>query len=368
MEIKRINISEAAPGMLVAEDILNTSNQLIVPKDSTLTDKAIARMRFHMIGSFRIFVDDKSASAPAPAPEPKPAAEERSYFDKLRETEEFVAYSGSFNNTVSNMENEFKKMISGQKLADTETLTAATANLRASCRTGIQVFDLLHCFREYDDTTYAHSLNVSLICAVEGEWLGFSDKDIQTLIQCGLYHDVGKMMIPKDILDKTTPLTPPERKMVESHVVAGYNILKDKDIDNSIKLSAVMHHERCDGSGYPMNLTADKIDEFAKIVAIADVYEAMTSPRSYRKGKCPFEVLRLFESEGLTHFDPKYLMVFMENITQSYMGTRVRLNNGTVGTIVYINKLCYSKPLIQVANGNYVDLMKDHSLYIEAML
>ena len=364
MDIKRINISEAAPGMLVAEDILNTSNQLIVPKDSALTDKAIARMRFHMIGSFRIYVEDKNA-APAPAPA---SSDERSYFDKLRDTEEFAAYSSSFNSSVSVMEDEFKKMVLSQKIADTETLTAATENLRSSCRNGIQVFDLLHCFRDFDDTTYAHSLNVSLICAVEGEWLGFSDKDIQTLIQCGLYHDVGKMMIPKEILEKTTPLTPDERRTVEGHVVAGYNFLKDKNIDNSIKLTAVMHHERCDGSGYPMNLTADKIDEFAKIVAIADVYEAMTSPRSYRRGKCPFEVMRMFETDGLTHFDPKYLMVFMDNITQSYLGTRVRLNNGTVGTIVYINKLRYSRPLIQIADGNYIDLMKEHDLYIEAML
>ncbi len=365
MEIKRINISEAAPGMHVAEDILNTSNQLIVPRDSVLTDKAIARMRFHSIGSFRIIIDDKTPSAPA-APQPK--AQEPSYFDKLRDSPEFVAYSGSFNSTVSVMEGEFKKMISDKKIADTETLTAATENLRASCRTGIQVFDLLHCFREYDDITYAHSLNVSLICAVEGEWLGYTDKDIQLLIQCGLYHDIGKLMIPKTILEKSSPLTPEEKKTVESHVILGYNFLKDKGVDENIKLTAVMHHERCDGSGYPMNLTAPKINEFAKIVAIADVYEAMTSPRTYRKAKCPFEVMRLFETEGLTHFDPKYLMVFMENITQSYMGTRVRLNDGTVGTIVYINKLCYSRPLIQVSNGNYVDLSKQKDLYIEAML
>ncbi len=365
MDMKRINITEAAPGMLVAEDILNSANQLIVPKNSALTDKAIARMRFHMIGSFRIFVEDGEAPA---KPEPVPSGAEPSYFDKLRDTPEFIAYSGSFNNTVSVMEEEFKKMLDGKTIADTETLTAATTNLRASCRTGIQVFDLLHCFREYDDITYAHSLNVSLICAVEGEWLGFSDKDIQVLIQCGLYHDVGKMMIPKSILDKTTPLTPDEKKTVESHTVQGYNFLKDKDLDNRIKLSAVMHHERCDGSGYPMNLTADKIDNFAKIVAIADVYEAMTSPRAYRKAKCPFEVMRMFESEGLSHFDPKYLMVFMENITQSYMGTHVRLNDGTVGTIVYINKLCYSKPLIQTSDGDYIDLSKQNRLYIEAML
>ena len=362
MEVKRIPISDAAPGMLVAEDIFNTANQLIVPRDSYLTDKAIARMRFHSITSFRIILDTPSApQKPAPA-------QERSYFDKLRETEEFAQYSNAFNATVDNMEGAFKKMLASKKAEDINTLSNATMALRNSCRTGIQVFDLLHCFREYDDITYAHSLNVALICAVEGEWLGYDQRTIDQLVQCGLYHDIGKMMISKDILEKTTPLTPEEKKTVEGHVVQGYQLIRDMDVGQSVKNSVMMHHERCDGSGYPLHLHGPKIDDFAKIVAIADVYEAMTSPRAYRKAKCPFEVMHMFETDGLTHFDPKFLMVFMDNIAQSYMGTKVRLSNGTVGTIVFINKMSYSKPMIQTDSGEYIDLYKRTDLHIEAMI
>ena len=255
-----------------------------------------------------------------------------------------------------------------KKAEDINVLSNATLALRQSCRTGIQVFDLLHCFREYDDLTYAHSLNVALICAVEGEWLGYDQRTIDQLIQCGLYHDIGKMMIPKELLEKSAPLTPEEKKTVENHVLQGYQLIRDMDVGQSVKNCVMMHHERCDGSGYPLHLKSDKIDDFAKIVAIADVYEAMTSPRPYRKAKCPFEVMHLFETDGLTHFDPKFLMVFMDNIAQSYMGTNVRLNNGTVGTIVFINKMCYSKPMIQVLGGEYIDLFKRSDLHIEAMI
>ncbi len=364
MDIKRISISEAAPGMIVAENIFNSSSQLIVPKDTELTDKAIARMRFHSIAGFRIRVEETVE----PAPEESTGSDSQSYFDKLRETPEFIAYSGHFNSTVTNMEKIYSKFLTNPADADIDSIAGATTDLRNSCRSSIQVFDLLHAFREYDDLTYAHSLNVALICAVQGEWLGLSQKNIDVLIKCGLYHDIGKLKIPKEILEKPTPLTPKEKQLVEGHVILGYNLVKNQNLDERIKQCIMMHHERCDGSGYPLHLTSEKIHEFAKIVAIADVYEAMTSPRAYRKGKCPFEVIQMFESQGLAHFDPKVLMVFMENITQSYMGTRVRLSNGVTGTIVYINKFAYSRPMIEVNESTYIDLSKEPNLTIEAMI
>lgn len=363
MEIKRIGINEAAPGMFVAENVFNSVNQLIVPKDAILTDKAIARMRFHSILSLRIY---EGEDVPAPIIEPKSV--ERSYFEKLRETEEFVQYDKNFKSSVSVFEDKLRAMIRDGGNPDNDSLVGSVRSLHGSCRNGIQVFDLLHCMRNYDDITFAHSLNVALICAVEGTWLGYDDADIDLLIQCGIYHDVGKLMIPKEIIEKPTELTPDEFKEVKTHAMKGYNLLRDKALDSRVKLCAMMHHERCDGSGYPLCLKADQIDEFAKILSIADVYEAMTSPRPYRKAKCPFEVIRLFETEGLALFDPKFLMTFMENITQSYMGTKVRLNNGLVGTIIYINKLSYSRPMIQVDETNYIDLTKDTSLYIEALV
>lgn len=363
MEVKRVSINDAAPGMLVADNIINSVNQLIVPKDSLLTDKAIARMRFHSIQRFKIYVGD---DAPKPVIEPKSV--ERSYFDKLRDTEEFIQYNNSFKNAVSTFEDKLRAMVRDNAGPASGSLVESVRGLQNSCRNGIQVFDLLHCMRNYDDITFAHSLNVALICAVEGTWLGLSENDIDVLIQCGIYHDIGKLLIPKDIIEKPSTLTSEEYKTVKTHAMQGYELLRDKPLDNRVKLSALQHHERCDGSGYPMNFMAEQIDSFAKIVAIADIYEAMTSPRAYRKPKCPFEVIRIFESDGLALFDPKYLMTFMENITQSYMGTKVRLNNGTIGTIIYINKLSYSRPMIQIDESNYLDLTKDSSLYIESLI
>lgn len=364
MEIKRFNINDVQPGMLVADNVYNSINQLLVPRDAILTEKAIARMRFHSILSVKIYIGD---DAPQPTPMSSDFAQ-RSYFEKLRETDEFVAFNSDFNKTVSTFEDKLRKMLKDDSQPDNEALVGSVKSLLDSCRTGIQLFDLLHCMRSYDDITFAHSINVALICAVLGTWLGYDRDAIKTLIECGIYHDVGKLLIPKNIVEKPAALTPEEFNLMKTHTMRGYNVLRTKDLDKHVKLGAMMHHERCNGSGYPLGIEADQIDDYAKILAIADVYEAMTSPRVYRKPKCPFDVIHIFETEGLALYDPKFLMTFMENITQSYVSNRVRLSDGTIGTIIYINKLAYSRPTIQTEAGEFIDLTKRQNLVIEAIL
>ncbi len=112
---------------------------------------------------------------------------------------------------------------------------------------------------------------------------------------------------------------------------------------------------------------AEQIDQFAKIIAIADVYDAMTSNRRYRDAICPFDVVENFERDGFLKYDPGYLMIFMERIVQSYLHNIVRLNDGREGEVVMINKLALSRPVIRVGSS-FVDLSKEHKLMIEAII
>ena len=129
-----------------------------------------------------------------------------------------------------------------------------------------------------------------------------------------------------------------------------------------------MHHERCDGSGYPFGIKNGKIDTFAKMVAIVDVYDAMTSARIYRGPMCPFKVVDIFESEGLQKYDTRFIMTFLENIVNTYMLNRVKLSDGREGDIVFINKQKYSRPTIK-SGDEFIDLMKEpQDVYIVAIL
>ncbi|MBR6294475.1 MAG: hypothetical protein IKR54_07770, partial [Lachnospiraceae bacterium] len=217
MEVKRININDLTPGMLVADNVYNSANQLIVPRDVVLTDKAITRMRFHSISSARVYVSDENAS-------PKPAsaaagkeAREVSFFEKLRGTEEFIAFNQDFEKSIPVFEQKLTAMLKGSADPDNDTLTGMVDDMFHSCRTGIQLFNLLHCMRNFDDVTFSHSINVSLICGVLGTWLGRDKTEIEVLMQCGIYHDVGKLLIPKAILDKPGKLSPEEYALIKTH-------------------------------------------------------------------------------------------------------------------------------------------------------
>ncbi len=135
-----------------------------------------------------------------------------------------------------------------------------------------------------------------------------------------------------------------------------------------MQMSAMMHHERCDGTGYPLGIKGDQIDRFAKIIMVADVYEAMTAARVYRGPVCPFEVISIFESEGLAKYDTRTVMTFLEHVNQTYMNNNVRLSDKSEGVIIMMNRTSLSRPVIHVGGDRFIDLSKEHDLYIEAIL
>lgn len=354
----RIMTSNLIPGMVTAEDVFSHNNQLILPRGLTLTDKAITKLEFYSISAVNIREDSVEPSE-AQAPEP-------TYSERIRSSEEFIRFKKEYEEEMEEFKGSVNDIIT-KNVIDTDALLEQPEKLLEENSNGIHIFDMLHNMRMYDDPTYAHCLNVALICHVFGTWIKMDEEDIKTLTLCGLLHDVGKLMVPESIISKPAKLTTEEYDIIKTHSLEGYNKLKTMDIDDHIKNAALMHHERCDGSGYPFGLKTNRIDRFARIVSIADVYDAMTSARVYRGPLCPFQVISIFEQEGLQKYDPEYILIFLGYIVNTYMHNRVRLSNGMEGDIVLINKLDLSKPMVQCGN-HYVDLSREHGIFVEAIL
>lgn len=357
--MRRVNTADLVPGMITAEDILNYNNQLILPKGLILTDKTITKLAFYSV--LQVRVEDSMADIA------NSAGTEPSYSERIRKSPEFIQFKKEFEADVDSFKNVVNDVVEKGAPLDVDKLVNQTLNMLNPGWTSPNIFDMLHCMRAYDDATYIHCMNVALICNVFARWLRFSEEEIRNVTISGLLHDIGKTRIPDSIIKKPGKLTDEEYNTIKRHPQEGYMMLKNAKLPDGIRNAVLMHHERCDGSGYPLGLTGDKIGTYAKMVAIADVYDAMTSARVYRGPLCPFKAIALFENEGLQKYDPQYILVFLENVVNTYLLNTVRLNNGITGKIVFINKDHLASPTIQTSHG-FLDLSIHPELNIENII
>ncbi len=362
--MKKTATKDLLAGMVTAMPVYSKSGQLILPVQTLLTTQQISRLEFYGIDWVHIQEDAKEASNTD-----TPAQEEFiSYSQKVRKSREFHTFKVDYNKKTQVLTSSINDLITKNTAVDSNSLIKQVSSLYSNHLTSLSVFDMLHNMRQIDDSTFAHSINVALIARMLGEWLHLSEEDLDVLTLAGLLHDLGKCIINDKILTKPSTLTTEEFDEIKRHPVEGAKLLKSQNLDIRIKEAALMHHERCDGSGYPSGLQGPEISEFAKIIAIADVYDAMTSNRCYRKGLCPFEVIATFEREGLEKYDAEYILTFLTHIIDTYMGNSVLLNDGSIGNILMINNRKLSRPLVRLTSNEYIDLGKHPELYIQAII
>ena len=358
----KIATSKLIPDMIIAKDVYSLEDQLILPEGFQLTDHTITRLAYYTIPYVYVKDDEDFATLTAST------AEEHPHSDYVKSSPEFQKFSMEFKKDVSLFKNMLNDVVEKNAPLDVDILLRDTLSLLDTTRGNIHIFDMLHNLRHYDDLTYTHGLNVALICNVLASWLKLKPEEIELATQCGLLHDIGKLKIPEQIIKKPDRLTDQEYDIIKKHPLEGYKILKNCNVNPHIMNAALMHHERCDGKGYPLGLPAEKIDMYAKIVSIADVYDAMTAARVYRGPLCPFKVIEIFEHEGFQKYDTKFVLTFLENVVSSYISNRVRLTDGREGTVFFINKNALSRPLLKTADG-YIDLSKEpSSISIEAII
>lgn len=361
MKQQRIFIFEAEEGMVLSEDAVLPDGHMVVPANTILTMELIEKISSYHILEIKIF--ERSEEAPAALQSDEPPL---TYYERLRENPEYKEFSQNYWNNISTIKNRLNDIVISNAPISPDNLLEGTMNLISS-HNNLHLFDILHSMRESDDLTFVHCVNVSLISSIIGQWMNYSKEDVKILALCGLLHDLGKVMISDEILNKPTKLTADEYEIMKTHVNLGYDKLKDQDLDDRIKEACLLHHERSDGSGYPFRLKQDKIPPFARIVAIADVYDAMTSSRVYRDPICPFDVIQSMERDAFSKFDPKFLLPFLNNVIASYLHTNVKLSDGSYGEVVLINTTDLSRPIIY-CNGQFIDLSKDRSVTIVSIM
>lgn len=375
--MRRLAPNDLEVGMITTEPVVTPSGQTLSPKGTAVTRQLINRMKLYRVPYATVEGDDTADRPADPEPgtkevkTPKTHAEEsKTHSQKVAASSEFHDFQIRYIQAINQMKISFSAAVRNNEPIDTHALLFMVSDLFRSRHTIAELFDMLFNMRSLTDSVYAHCLNVALISRMIGRWLKFERHDLDVLTLAGLLHDIGKLMIPDEILNKPGALSDEEFARIKQHPKLGYEILKQQEtLDSRIKKAALMHHERCDGSGYPTGLTEDFIDNFAMIVAIADVYDAMTMARSYRSPMCPFEVISSFERDGFQKYHTRYIMTFLQQIAATYQNNRAILSDGRGCTIVMINQHALSRPIVQFDDNTCLDLSTaGSSLFVKAVL
>ncbi len=220
--------------------------------------------------------------------------------------------------------------------------------------------------KDKDDYTYMHSVAVCALMVSLARQLGLQDEQVRQAGLAGLLHDVGKMMIPLEILNKPGKLTDAEFELVKSHPAEGYKILQGGNGLSEIALDVCLHHhEKIEGNGYPDQLTDKEISLYAKMGAVCDVYDAITSNRPYKNGWEPAESIRKM-AEWKGHFDVVIFQAFVKSIGIYPIGSLVKLESNRLGVIIEQTEKSLLTPVVKVffsikSNGRIVPEMLDLS-------
>ena len=388
--MENIKTSDLKPGMVTAESVKTKRGQELIPAGTTLTKQLISRMEFYSIDfacidETSILTEEEIQAALQAAmaqklghstqevktvgsqPEVTSPKNEVAYSQKVKRSKSFQEYSLQSSMVTKMLQDQLEGFVFEKQPLDFDEMLKGVKSLITPGQTVIQYFDMLHNLRSSDDSVYSHSLNVAMISRILGKWLKWTGSDLDSLVIAGLLHDIGKILIPPEILNKEGKLTDEEFEQIRWHPRAGYDLIKDLKIDSRIKKAALQHHERCDGTGYPMRVDEIMLDDFAMVIAIADVYDAMTAARKYRAPLCPFQVIREFERDGYHKYKTEFLLTFLRRIATTYQNNRVILSDGQAAKIILLNQNSLSEPLVQLNDGSCIDLASS-SLYIQSIV
>jgi putative nucleotidyltransferase with HDIG domain len=230
------------------------------------------------------------------------------------------------------------------------------------------LFQIIEAVRSKDAYTYKHSVGVGVLASLIGKWMGLDASEQSLVATAATLHDVGKMKVSQELLQKPGKLTDIEYAEMKRHTVYGYEMLKETaGLNRRIALVALQHHERADGSGYPLKLHGMQTDPLSKIVAVADVFHAMTSDRPYQQALPLQSVLEQMRKCTFHGLDPVIVDVLLRHVGRNMLGKQALLNDGRLGEVVHVNPHDIFRPLVQVKQS-FLDLSQENNLYIKAII
>ncbi|OBZ10343.1 MULTISPECIES: HD-GYP domain-containing protein [Bacillales] len=353
-----VTLSHLKLGDKIIEDVLTPLGGTLFHKGKIVTAKEIDILQAFLITSVEIESNQASGKT-------------REDDDEDAEQEAAPVFVGTllheeYDKMVNVLRQVFNSFVAGQAMPVMDIRKQLEKMLEHIKSYNLLTFVPRH-FMEKDYLLH-NSITSALTSYLIAQWTGFPQKDWMQVAFAGLLHDIGNVKIDRSILTKPNPLSAEEKEEMMRHTVLGYQLLKNVPaLNEGVKMAALQHHEKVDGTGYPLGIDATKIHPYAKIVAIADIFHAMTLNKAYRKAASPYLVLEQIQSDAFGKLDPSYVRTFVEKATQFHNGTIVRLSDERIGEIVFSDRNHPTRPWVSM-DGTIVNLIVERHLHIKEVL
>ena len=360
--LKAFAVRSLLPEMLIGRTVYDGDSENVLVEGGTVLDKEIIKLLKEK-GVASVYVDEDSILAAVQ--KEKAVKRERAKADELpapeRDAKLDRQYEEDYRYVYSEMEKLFKGAAETGKLnMDILQSVMSSGRLRDLYKEGATAVSMIYSMDQEGDYNLHHCVHLAILGGLMARWMGLVGIDRQNMVLAGLFLDIGKQMIPKDLLEKKGLLTEEEFDILKNHVVDSFKIVEKSELAGRTDLmnGIIQHHERDDGSGYPSGLKGDAITTFGKVLAILDCYDAMASSRSYAEKRSPFEVFKVLYADVLDgKLDSEYAVLFMRKMNAALNGCWLRLSDGTAGRIVYIDESrVTAMPVVQLADGGFIDL------------
>ncbi len=329
--VRIINISELEEGMVLADSIFDMKGKLLISEGIVLREIYIQKILELEILTVTIREENYENTIILDDLETSPVKD--MILDSTR-SEAKEAVLQCMNNVVLRTQMDMDKLYAVVNQIVDEILSLEVVAIKLSQ------------LREVDQYIFEHSVNVCILSLITGIYMGFNKVRLVELAIGALLHDIGKILLPKEILNKPERLEDDEYAILKLHTTRGYEVLKNTKQFSDASLEAILsHHERMDGNGYPFGKEKNEINVYAKIVSVADVFDAITADKVYQKKEDPYRAMFYIIDELDTKFDREIVKKFLRVVGYYPLGLYVTLNNGEYGVITKVHK---DKPTVRV--------------------
>jgi putative nucleotidyltransferase with HDIG domain len=337
----KILLEKLKPGTILDGKITLADGTVLFSNKTVFTKSIIQKLKSDQITEF-VFDPIK--------PIPKNIDDEKREEDRLEKIIDGFHFGGITRDIIKESISSFRtitfNMLNGNDSIDFTSCKNSIFAVYEQIKTNPSALINLLDIKNHDDYTFCHSINVGIISLALAQKMGYDDDIVKLVGLGGFLHDIGKIAIPATLINKTGVLSEEEKRIMKSHPSHSLRIMrKDKNLNPRIVNMAYEHHERFDGRGYPLGISGDKLDDLSVIVALADVYDALTTVRSYKPAFSPEESIQVIETYTGSHFAPRIAEKFIHDIQKSLAkkssiskGSLVLLNTNELAQILYMQK------------------------------